>query len=159
MCLSFKKIDLNAEINGRCPLHYAADYGQADVLGYLIGKGANVNVSNRKETFLQKSDSLSILLLIWFRYSSSLWISMALQQYWLLFGKDTQNAWKSYCKMLVSPSLDVTPIQMALIILVLVSLCLTETYIFQGATKDGSAPDGTPYIDAAEKPEIKELLK
>lgn len=29
---------------------------------------------------------------------------------------------------------------------------------FQGASKNGKTPDGTPYIDAAEKEEIKELL-
>lgn len=28
----------------------------------------------------------------------------------------------------------------------------------KGATKNGSAPDGTSYVDAAEKPEIKKLL-
>lgn len=28
----------------------------------------------------------------------------------------------------------------------------------KGATKSGSAPDGTSYVDAAEKPEIKKLL-
>lgn len=29
---------------------------------------------------------------------------------------------------------------------------------FQGASKNGTTPDGTSYIDAAEKPEIKALL-
>ncbi|CAD7094202.1 unnamed protein product [Hermetia illucens] len=94
-----KKIDLNAEINGRCPLHYAADYGQADVLGYLIGKGANVNS-------VDKHGITAILAAIWEGHTECVKILL-------------QN----------------------------------------GATKDGSAPDGTPYIDAAEKPEIKELLK
>lgn len=28
----------------------------------------------------------------------------------------------------------------------------------QGALKNGKTPDGTPYLDAAEKDEIKELL-
>ena len=37
---------MNAEVlNGRNPLHYAADYGQKDVLEYLCGKGANIDVS------------------------------------------------------------------------------------------------------------------
>ena len=30
---------------GRYPLHFAADYGQLEVLKYLISKGADVNVS------------------------------------------------------------------------------------------------------------------
>lgn len=37
--------DVNQEITTRSPIHYAADYGQSDVLKYLINKGADVNVS------------------------------------------------------------------------------------------------------------------
>lgn len=37
--------NVNQEITTRSPIHYAADYGQADVLKYLICKGADVNVS------------------------------------------------------------------------------------------------------------------
>lgn len=33
-----------------------------------------------------------------------------------------------------------------------------QTVILQGASKNGKTPDGTPYIEAAEKEEIKELL-
>ena len=36
--------------DGRYPIHFAADYGQTEVVEYLISKGANVNVS---EEFLQ----------------------------------------------------------------------------------------------------------
>lgn len=36
--------NVNQEITTRSPIHYAADYGQADVLKYLICKGADVNV-------------------------------------------------------------------------------------------------------------------
>ena len=36
---------MKATTNGRTPLHYAADYGQAEVIEYLISKGADVNVS------------------------------------------------------------------------------------------------------------------
>lgn len=32
-------------IDGRTPLHYAADYGQSEVVRYLLDKGANANVS------------------------------------------------------------------------------------------------------------------
>ena len=31
-------------IDGRTPLHYAADYGQSEVVRYLLEKGANANV-------------------------------------------------------------------------------------------------------------------
>lgn len=40
----FQKINVNEAIDGRVPLHYAADYGQKDVLTYLLDKGANPNV-------------------------------------------------------------------------------------------------------------------
>ena len=37
---------MNKELlNGRNALHYAADYGQVDVIQILVSKGANVNVS------------------------------------------------------------------------------------------------------------------
>jgi ankyrin repeat protein len=42
-----QEIDVNKEIDGRPPLHYAADYGQGDVIQYLLSKGANVNVRNK----------------------------------------------------------------------------------------------------------------
>lgn len=41
----FQAVDINKEIEGRTPIHYAADYGQCDVIKYLVSKGANVNVS------------------------------------------------------------------------------------------------------------------
>jgi hypothetical protein len=31
-----KKIDVNSPIDGRYPLHFAADYGQLEVLEYLV---------------------------------------------------------------------------------------------------------------------------
>jgi len=40
--------DLNALIQGgRAPLHFAADYGQTEVLEYLISKGADVNALDK----------------------------------------------------------------------------------------------------------------
>lgn len=39
-----KNFDVNQEISARFPIHYAADYGQADVLDYLLSKGADANV-------------------------------------------------------------------------------------------------------------------
>lgn len=35
---------INDSVDGRNLVHYAADYGQGQVLEYLIGKSANVNV-------------------------------------------------------------------------------------------------------------------
>lgn len=32
-------------IDGRRPIHYAADYGQKEIIEYLIQLGSNVNVS------------------------------------------------------------------------------------------------------------------
>ena len=45
-CLSlFQAEDVNRTLDGgRRPLHYAADFGQTDVVAYLISKGADVNV-------------------------------------------------------------------------------------------------------------------
>lgn len=40
-----KKVDVNNPIEGRPPIHYASDFGQKDVIQYLISKGADVNVS------------------------------------------------------------------------------------------------------------------
>jgi len=45
-------IDVNAEIDGRPPILYAADYGQQEVIEYLVSKGANVNVSIIKDNLL-----------------------------------------------------------------------------------------------------------
>jgi len=42
-----EKVDVNALLDGRSPLHYAADYGQQDVIRYLITKGANVNAVDK----------------------------------------------------------------------------------------------------------------
>lgn len=37
---------MNAELmNGRMALHWAADYGQVEIIEYLLSQGAEVNVS------------------------------------------------------------------------------------------------------------------
>lgn len=41
-----QNIDVNEMIDGRTPLHYAADYGQDEVVRYLLEKGADANVSS-----------------------------------------------------------------------------------------------------------------
>jgi len=93
-----QNFDVNYEIASRYPLHYAADYGQTDVLDYLLSKGAKVDA-------VDKHGITPILAAIWEGHTA--------------------------CVRLL---LD------------------------KGATKSGSAPDGTSYVDAAEKPEIKQLL-
>ena len=40
-------MDVNADIDGRSPLHYAADYGQTEVLQYLVSKGGNANAKDK----------------------------------------------------------------------------------------------------------------
>lgn len=45
MYFLFQSVDVNEEIDGRPPIVYAADYGQTDVIEYLISRGANVDVS------------------------------------------------------------------------------------------------------------------
>lgn len=52
--------NVNQEITTRSPIHYAADYGQSDVLRYLINKGADVNVS--PSWFIGKMCLLSLRL-------------------------------------------------------------------------------------------------
>ncbi|XP_026495541.1 myotrophin-like [Vanessa tameamea] len=92
------KIDVNALIDGRVPLHYAADYGQTAVVNYLLDKGADPNK-------VDKHGISVILAAIWEGHTECV-------------------------KILLK----------------------------HGASKNGQTPDGTPYIDAAEKEEIKDLL-
>ncbi|XP_005094277.1 myotrophin [Aplysia californica] len=40
-------VNVNKAITGRLPLHYAADYGQTEVINYLISKGALVNAPDK----------------------------------------------------------------------------------------------------------------
>lgn len=42
------KVDVNNEwMNGRLAIHHAADYGQAEVIAYLVEAGAKVNVDDK----------------------------------------------------------------------------------------------------------------
>ncbi|XP_018335993.1 myotrophin [Agrilus planipennis] len=93
-----KCVDVNQEIDGRPPILYAADYGQADVIEYLISAGADVNSKD-------KHGITAILAAIW-------------------------EGHKDCVKLLLD----------------------------KGALRDGRAPDGTTYVDAAENSEIKQLL-
>ncbi|XP_076374188.1 myotrophin-like isoform X1 [Tachypleus tridentatus] len=94
-----KRVDINQVIDGRPPIHYAADYGQTEVVCYLLKNGANVNATD-------KHGISALLAAIWEGHTSC------------------------------------------------VKLMLEK-----GANKCGTTPDGTSYLDAAEKQEIKDLLK
>lgn len=54
----FQNFNINEEINGRKCLHYAADYGQSEVLEFLLQKGAEVDS-------LDKHGITPILAAIW----------------------------------------------------------------------------------------------
>ncbi|KAK9505237.1 hypothetical protein O3M35_009332 [Rhynocoris fuscipes] len=94
-----KEIDINKDIDGRPPLHYAADYGQKDVIEYLVSKGADINAKD-------KHGISALLAAIWEGHT----------------------------------------------------VCV-RTLLDKGADKDGTAPDGTSYVDSADKAEIKALLQ
>uniref|UniRef100_A0A6M2DG61 Putative myotrophin n=1 Tax=Xenopsylla cheopis TaxID=163159 RepID=A0A6M2DG61_XENCH len=93
-----KNIDINLLIDGRPPLHYAADYGQTQVISYLLSKGANINAED-------KYGITCLLAAIWEGHTDCVRILLN-----------------------------------------------------NGANVQGRTPDGTSYIDAADKPEIKALL-
>jgi ankyrin repeat protein len=94
-----KGVDVNAAIDGRLPLHYASDYGQLEVLQYLISKGAKIDSPD-------KHGISPLLAAIWEGHTS--------------------------CVMFL---------------------------VEKGASKSGTAPDGSSYVEAAEKEEIKALLR
>jgi len=94
-----KEVDANASLDGRSPIHYAADYGHKDIIEYLIGKGVDLNA-------VDKHGISPLLAAVWEGHTE--------------------------CVRLL---------------------------IASGANKTGQTPDGKSYLEAAEKPEIKSLLK
>merc|ERR1712098_443118 len=94
-----KGVDINKQIDGRLPLHYASDYGQLEVLKFLCSKGAQLNSED-------KHGISPLLAAIWEGHTS----------------------------------------------------CV-QFLLEKGASKTGTAPDGSSYVDAAEKEEIKALLR
>ncbi|XP_042893803.1 myotrophin-like isoform X2 [Penaeus chinensis] len=94
-----KGADVNLAIEGRPPLCLASDYGQLDVIKYLLDKGANVDSTD-------KHGISALLAAIWEGHTQ----------------------------------------------------CV-KVLLEAGASKTGTAPDGTSYLDAAEKDEIKALLR
>lgn len=79
MYFTLQSINVNDDIDGRPPILYAADYGQFDVIKYLISAGANVNVSNSNQL-----RSLFVLICLF----CSLKTNMELRQYWQRYGRD-----------------------------------------------------------------------
>lgn len=91
--------DVNIAIEGRPPLCLASDYGQLEIIKYLLDKGANVESTD-------KHGITALLAAIWEGHTQ----------------------------------------------------CV-KVLLEAGANKNGTAPDGTSYLDAAEKDEIKALLR
>ncbi|XP_054153772.1 myotrophin-like [Oppia nitens] len=94
-----KKVDVNASLDGRSAIHYAADYGHTDIIEFLISKGVDLNA-------VDKHGISPLLAAIWEGHTEC------------------------------------------------VRLMITS-----GAHKSGRTPDGQTYLEAAEKAEIKSLLK
>jgi len=94
-----KGLDVNADIDGRLALHYAGDYGQLEVLKFLVSKGAKIDATD-------KHGITPVLAAIWEGHTA----------------------------------------------------CV-KYLLENGASKSGKAPDGSSYLEAAEKDEIKALLK
>jgi ankyrin repeat protein len=93
------KVDVNQPLEGRPLIHYAADYGQKEVIEYLIEKKADVNA-------VDKHGISALLAAIWEGHTD--------------------------CVRLM---------------------------LEKGADRGGKTPDGKTYLEAAEKDEIRKLLK
>jgi len=42
-------VDVNADLDGRKPLHYAADFGHSLVVDFLIAQGAEINAKDKHD--------------------------------------------------------------------------------------------------------------
>ncbi|CAG2181300.1 unnamed protein product, partial [Oppiella nova] len=60
-----KEVDANASLDGRSPIHYAADYGHKDIIEYLIGKGVDLNVSVICGVAVDKHGISPLLAAVW----------------------------------------------------------------------------------------------
>ena len=128
-------MNVNVDIDGRSPLHYAADYGQIEVLQYLISKGANPNT--------QDKHGISVLLAaIWEGHTNCVKFLIQKVNLFFITFKNCEEF-----SILLKPFIQILTLNLQL---------LSSQ---GGATKDGQTPDGTKYIDAAEKAEIKALLR
>ena len=127
-----KGLEVNTNIDGRLPLHYASDYGQLEVIKFLCGK-----VTDPVPTSLSPHVSLSLLQGAKVNEEDKHGITPLLAAVW--------EGHTACVKFLLE---NVRKILMQLIF---ISVC-------QGASRDGKTPDGSSYVEAAEKQEIKDLL-
>ena len=127
-----KGLEVNTNIDGRLPLHYASDYGQLEVIKFLCGK-----VTDPVPTSLSPHVSLSLLQGAKVNEEDKHGITPLLAAVW--------EGHTACVKFLLE---NVREILMQLIF---ISVC-------QGAARDGKTPDGSSYVEAAEKQEIKDLL-
>lgn len=127
-----KGLEVNTNIDGRLPLHYASDYGQLEVIKFLCGK-----VTDPVPTSLSPHVSLSLLQGAKVNEEDKHGITPLLAAVW--------EGHTACVKFLLE---NVREILMQLIF---ISVC-------QGASRDGKTPDGSSYVEAAEKQEIKDLL-
>ncbi|CAK9292327.1 unnamed protein product [Gordionus sp. m RMFG-2023] len=64
--INTKTIRINEELRGRQPLHYAADYGQAEIIKFLLNQGADINHGLLAHTKAKDSYGITpILAAIW----------------------------------------------------------------------------------------------
>lgn len=115
--------DVNAEMSQRYPVHIAADYGQADVLTYLLERGAQVDVSVLRARYSR----LHLIGHFTFFY--------------------------------VPQQLDKHGISPLLAAIWEGHTGCVRVLLEHGANKSGTTPDGQSYEAAAEKAEIKVLLR
>ena len=127
-----KGLEVNTNIDGRLPLHYASDYGQLEVIKFLCGK-----VTDPVPTSLSPHVSLSLVQGAKVNEEDKHGITPLLAAVW--------EGHTACVKFLLE---NVREILMQLIF-----IC-----VCQGASRDGKTPDGSSYVEAAEKQEIKDLL-
>ena len=131
-----KGLEVNTNIDGRLPLHYASDYGQLEVIKFLCGK-----VTDPVPTSLSHHVSLSLLQGAKVNEEDKHGITPLLAAVW--------EGHTACVKFLLE---NVREICNAINIHnINISVC-------QGASRDGKTPDGSSYVEAAEKQEIKDLL-
>ena len=130
-------LDVNAEIDGRLALHYAGDYGQLEVAKFLISKVCNMSLMSIVKTNQNHFQGAKI------DATDKHGITPVLAAIW-----EGHTACVKYL-------LD----NVRIVIVMSNASCVMLMSVFQGASKSGKAPDGSSYIEAAEKEEIKALLK
>ncbi|XP_058986067.1 myotrophin isoform X1 [Musca domestica] len=138
-----KSSAVNSEYNGRYPIHYAADYGQHEVLEYLISMGAKLDVKD-------KHGITPLLAAIWEGHTQcvKLLLERHLASYFHRPSPSELNIWSNrtgYSSPIgrFGESTRYSPLHLH----------------YKGADKNGKTPDGKSYTEAAEKDEIRNLLR